>query len=56
MNLYDNDALTTTAASVTDVSIAIVLGVSALLMLLPFAMLVGLAYSGIRERARKGRP
>lgn len=54
MNPYDQQALTTTAVSVTDASIAIVLALSALFMLAPFAMLVGLVYSGIRERTRNG--
>ena len=53
---YSNEALTTTAVSVNDVSITIVLALSALFMLAPFAMLVGLVYSGIRNRTRRRRP
>jgi len=56
MNPYENELLPTTAVSITDASIGIVLALSALFMLLPFVMLVGLVYSGIRQRSRKGRP
>jgi hypothetical protein len=55
MNPYDNDLLATTAVSFTDASIGVVLALSAVFMLLPFVMLAGLVYSGIRERTRKDR-
>jgi hypothetical protein len=55
MNLYENDALPAIAMSVTDVSIGVVLALSAIFLFLPFVMLAGLVYSGIRERTRKGR-
>ena len=55
MNLYENDALPAIAMSITDVSIGVVLALSAIFLLLPFVMLAGLVYSGIRERTRKGR-
>jgi hypothetical protein len=55
MNPYQNEVLTTTAVSVTDASIAVVLALCALFMLAPFAMLVALVYSGIRERTRNDR-
>jgi hypothetical protein len=55
---YDSDALPATAASVTDVSHAIVLALCACFLLMPFVMLVGLVYSGIRSRrmARRDQP
>jgi hypothetical protein len=56
MNSYNNELLSTTAVSITDASIGIVLALCALFMLFPFVMLVGLIYSGIRQRSRKGRP
>jgi hypothetical protein len=52
MNPYESELLPTTAASVTDVSNGIVLVLSALFMLMPLVMLVGLVYSGIRNRRR----
>ena len=55
MNPYDNELLPTTAVSITDASIGVVLALCAVFMLLPFVMLAGLVYSGIRERTRKGR-
>ena len=55
MNPYDNDLLATTAVLFTDASIGVLLALSAVFMLLPFVMLAGLVYSGIRERTRKDR-
>jgi hypothetical protein len=48
----------TIAASVTDVSHGVVLALSACFLLMPFAMLAGLVYSGIRSRrmARREQP
>jgi hypothetical protein len=50
MNPFEHELLRTAAASITDVSNGIVLVVCAGFMLAPFAMLVGLVYSGIRNR------
>jgi hypothetical protein len=44
---YESDVLPATAASVTDVSHGVVLALSACFLLMPFAMLAGLVYSGI---------
>jgi hypothetical protein len=52
MNSYENDLLPATAASIVDVSNGVVLVLCALIMTLPFVMLVGLVYSGIRDRRR----
>jgi hypothetical protein len=54
---YESNVLPATAASVTDVSHGVILALSALFLLIPFAMLVGLVYSGIRSRriARRTR-
>jgi hypothetical protein len=52
MNPYKNELLPTIAASITDVSHLVVLVLCAGFMLAPFAMLVGLVYSGIRNRRR----
>ena len=52
MNPYKNELLPTIAASITDVSHVVVLVLCAGFMLAPFAMLVGLVYSGIRNRRR----
>jgi len=55
MSPYDNELLPTIAVSITDASIGIVLALCALFMLMPFVMLAGLVYGGIRGRTRKGR-
>lgn len=55
MNPYDNELLPTTAVSITDASMGVVLVLCALFMLVPFAMLAGLVYSGIRRRTRNDR-
>jgi hypothetical protein len=46
----DSNVLPATAASVTDVSHGVILALSALFLLMPFVMLAGLVYSGIRSR------
>ena len=46
----ESNVLPATAASVTDVSHGVILALSTLFLLMPFAMLVGLVYSGIRSR------
>ena len=50
--MYPSDSivLPATAASVTDVSHGVILALSALFLLMPFVMLAGLVYSGIRSR------
>jgi hypothetical protein len=55
MGPYDNEMLPTVAVSITDASIGVVLALSALFMLMPFVMLVGLVCNGIRRRTRKDR-
>jgi hypothetical protein len=50
MHPYASEMLPATAASVTDVSHGVVLALSACFLLLPFAMIAGLVYSGIRSR------
>jgi hypothetical protein len=54
---FESNVLPATAASVTDVSHGVILALSALFLLMPLAMLVGLVYSGIRSRrmARRAR-
>ena len=58
MYLSESNVLPATAASVTDISHGVILALSALFLLMPFAMLVSLVYSGIRSRrtARRARP
>jgi hypothetical protein len=55
---YASEALPATAASVIDVSHGVVLALSACFLLMPFVMLAGLVYSGIRSRrmARRDQP
>jgi hypothetical protein len=55
---YANEVLPATAVSVTDVSHGVVLALSACFLLMPFVMLAGLVYSGIRSRrmARREQP
>ena len=55
MHPYETDLLPMSAMSITDASIGVVLALSAVFMLLPFVMLAGLVYSGIRGRSRRGR-
>ena len=50
MNPYADELVSTTAVSITDVSFGVVLVLCACLMLIPLAMLVGLLYTGIRNR------
>jgi hypothetical protein len=54
---FESNVLRATAASVTDISHGVILALSALFLLMPFAMFVGLVYSGIRSRrmARRAR-
>jgi hypothetical protein len=52
MSPYQNELLPVTAASMTDVSHAVVLVLSVGFMLTPFAILVGLVYGGIHRRRR----
>jgi hypothetical protein len=52
MNAYQHELLPATAASVTDVSHAIILVLCVGFLLMPFAILVGLVYGGIRKRRR----
>jgi hypothetical protein len=58
--MYPNasEVLPASAASVTDVSHGVVLALSACFLLMPFVMLAGLVYSGIRSRrmARREQP
>jgi hypothetical protein len=56
MYQYESDVLPATAASVTDVSQGVALALSALFLLMPFAMLAGL-HSSIRSlrMARRAR-
>jgi hypothetical protein len=58
--MYPNasEVLPATAASATDVSHGVVLALSACFLLMPFVMLAGLVYSGIRSRrtARREQP
>lgn len=56
MNPYQNELLPSIAVSITDASMGVVLALSALFMLAPFAMLVGLVYNGIRRRTGNDRP
>ena len=58
MHPYASEMLPATATSVTDVSHGVVLALSACFLLLPFVMLAGLVYSGIRSRqtARREQP
>jgi hypothetical protein len=58
MYLYASEVLPATAASVTDVSHGVVVALSACFLLIPFVMLAGLVYSGIRSRrmARREQP
>lgn len=53
----ESSVLPATAASATDVSHGVILALSALFLLMPLAMLVGLVYSGIRSHrmARRAR-
>jgi len=55
---YAREVLPAIAASVTDVSHGVILALSALFLLMPFAMLAALVYSGIRSRrmARRQQP
>jgi hypothetical protein len=57
MSPAESSVLPATAASVIDVSHGVVLALSALFLLMPFAMLAGLVLSGIRSRrmARRAR-
>jgi hypothetical protein len=57
MSPAESSVLPATAASVTDVSHGVVLALSALFLLMPFAMLAGLVFRGIRSRrmARRAR-
>jgi hypothetical protein len=50
MNTYDHELLPATAASITDVSHAVVLVLCVGFMLMPLAILVSLLYGGIRRR------
>ena len=52
---YEDWLSSTTAASVTDISNGVVLVLSACFMLVPFVMLAGLLYSGIRNRRLRNR-
>ena len=56
MNPYESELLPSIAVSITDASMGIVLALCALFMLMPFAMLVGLVYIGIRRRTGNDRP
>ena len=47
---YPSDVLPATAASVTDVSHGFILALSGCFLLMPFVVLAGLVYSGIRSR------
>jgi len=50
MNTYDDTLLSTIALSVKDVSFGIILVLCACILMMPLALLVGLLYSGIRDR------
>ena len=52
MSPYQSELLPVAAASITDVSHAVILVLCVGFMLMPFAILVGLAYGGIRRRRR----
>jgi hypothetical protein len=58
MHPYASEVLPTTAASLTDVSHGVVLALSACFLLMPFVMLAGVVYSGIRScrSARQEQP
>ena len=56
MNTYESELLPSIAVSITDASMGVVFALSALFMLMPCAMLVGLVYSGIRRRTGTDRP
>jgi hypothetical protein len=55
MNLNQCELLPSAAVSITDASMGVVFVLCALFMLVPFAMFVGLVYSGLRRRTRDHR-